>query len=102
VKSGTLTPLKRSPLKRVSAKGRAKATEWAKVCAKRLALCKGYCERCGWLAHLQGHHRLPRSQGGKNTDANCRMLCAECHSYVHANPATSYLDGWLLLRREAL
>ncbi len=44
------------------------------------------------------HHRLRRSQGGPDTYVNLLHLCdiGGCHAYVHANPAESYLRGWLL------
>jgi 5-methylcytosine-specific restriction endonuclease McrA len=90
--------LKRSPLRKRSKKGRAKAAEWAKVCAMRLELCAGRCQRCGVVAHLHGHHKLPRSQGGENTSENCAMLCSNCHEEVHNFPSLAYRTGWLLRR----
>jgi len=94
LRSGSALP--RTRLKPVSARQRVKQREWASVCAKRLKACGGRCERCDALAHLQGHHKLPRSQGGLNVDGNCAMLCADCHCEVHEFPAFAYAWGWLL------
>jgi hypothetical protein len=54
------------------------------------------CEICHErrLAHF--HHRLMRSSGGLGTLANGMGCCHLCHAQLHANPAESYANGWLL------
>jgi hypothetical protein len=42
------------------------------------------------------HHRLERSQGGKSTPQNLIHVCTGCHGKIHANPACSYAQGWLI------
>ncbi|QLG61985.1 HNH endonuclease [Halorarum salinum] len=41
------------------------------------------CVCCGEEDELQVHHIIPRSQGGKNSEENLAVLCAECHYYAH-------------------
>lgn len=42
------------------------------------------CERCGWnAARCDVHHKLPRSQGGRNTIENGAVLCPNCHRVEH-------------------
>lgn len=42
------------------------------------------CERCGWdKAPCDIHHKIPRSQGGKNTIDNGSVLCPNCHRVEH-------------------
>jgi hypothetical protein len=107
-------PLRPSPLRKVSAKQKARLAAWSIVTLNRMVRVGNKCERCGdggptlvrggksgaslRLKRLQGHHRLLKSQGGEDTDENCRVLCHECHREVHDNPAESYAAGWMLKR----
>ena len=52
------------------------------------AQCTGYRE------HL--HHRKLRSQGGEHTVENLVGVCHRCHYWLHAHPAISYANGWLV------
>ena len=91
---------KRSPMRRAPSRGRrAREAEWSKVCRERRETCGGTCEfpLCN-APGAHGHHRLPRSQGGKDTLENCLWLCAHHHDYVHLHPAESYERGWMLRR----
>lgn len=61
----------------------------------------GRCEmptlavRCPMRAtHM--HHRKMRSQGGDHSAANLLHLCGFHHDYIHAHPAESYANGWLV------
>lgn len=48
--------------------------------------CKGLCEECGKPPDWRGlapHHIKFRSQGGKDTYNNLKMLCGKCHSKAH-------------------
>lgn len=44
------------------------------------------------------HHKRPRSAGGGDEKANTIDLDGHCHRFIHANPARSYDEGWLLRR----
>ena len=63
-----------------------------------VARSRGICEICGSGVAIHRHHRLRRSQGGRNELANLLHLCRLCHDTVHAYPAVSYERGWLLRR----
>jgi hypothetical protein len=63
----------------------------------------GHCEACGgWLSSEGGvfHHRLLRSQGGRDTLANVMEIHAVCHNghtgSIHSQPARSYRLGHLV------
>lgn len=62
-----------------------KREKWSKAVRKRAA---GLCESCGRTeteagAHHHAHHVKPRHEGGKNTLANGKLLCVECHGDIH-------------------
>lgn len=52
----------------------------------------------GVAVHL--HHRLMRSQGGPDTAGNLLHVCHAGHHAIHANPARSYAEGWLIRSHE--
>ena len=54
-----------------------------------------WCFRCGQEA-AHKHHRKLRSQGGDNSPANLIRVCAECHDWIHYNPAEAYEQGYLV------
>jgi len=66
------------------------------TCGRRVA----HLERgtgFGWAIH----HRRPKSKGGTslawvNAAANGVVMCEEHHRHVHANPAESYANGFLV------
>lgn len=98
------TPLKpKSAIKRTpmvhAAKQGSKTDFPAKVKEAVRRRSGGWCEfpRCTRAA-VAFHHRLMRSQGGPGTAENCMHLCTSCHTFVHAHPAQSYEEGWLLRR----
>ena len=41
------------------------------------------CERCGAPRNLQCHHKIYRSQGGRDDVSNGEVLCERCHSQEH-------------------
>jgi len=53
------------------------------------------CRRCGAVS-VHTHHRKLRSQGGDNSPANLIRVCAECHDWIHYNPAEAYEQGYLV------
>jgi hypothetical protein len=42
------------------------------------------------------HHRKLRKQGGPDTPDNLLACCSDCHSWIHAHPAVSYVMGLLI------
>lgn len=56
-----------------------------------------WCEYpdCGRRA-TERHHKLRRSQGGTDDKGNTMDCCSIHHSEIHANPARSYENGWLI------
>jgi hypothetical protein len=54
------------------------------------------CARCGSSGQLHVHHRVRRSQGGRDDSSNLITLCSACHNWVHANPYAAREGGWLL------
>lgn len=54
------------------------------------------CEVCGAARAVLLHHKLRRSQGGSHSADNLLHLCDWCHADIHANPAVSYVRGWLI------
>jgi 5-methylcytosine-specific restriction endonuclease McrA len=42
------------------------------------------CMECGWdKGECDTHHKIPASQGGKNTILNALILCPNCHRIKH-------------------
>jgi hypothetical protein len=71
-------------------------TDEVKAAVRRRS--RGICEirhdGCtGRASHF--HHRKLRGHGD-HSEANCLHLCAVGHAEVHADPAVSYLLGWLV------
>lgn len=54
------------------------------------------CARCGSPHDLHVHHRVRRSQLGRDSWVNLITLCATCHEWVHRNPDEARNGGWLL------
>lgn len=52
------------------------------------------CERCGYVAGAEFHHRKNRSQGGGWSAANALWLCGPCHRYVTEHPDDAVTYGW--------
>lgn len=56
----------------------------------------GCCQMpgCGATRHLDGHHVIPRSDGGQSTFDNAVLLCGGCHRLMH--------EGGYRLERESI
>lgn len=94
--------MKRSPIKRKTRlrarvpqgyrmwqNAKAEVRERSKgECEVRSKVCTGRAEHC--------HHVLPRSAGGFVDTGLLLDACAACHGYLHAHPAESYQNGWLV------
>ena len=58
-------------------------------------LCEARLDKCDGEAH-HAHHKLRRSQGGKDEPDNLLALCFWCHEWIHGHPEEARLRGWLL------
>lgn len=67
----------------------------AAVYARSGGMCEApVSDRCTGQGVSLHHRKLRRH--GDHSEANLIHLCAFCHHDTHANPARSYLNGWLL------
>lgn len=58
----------------------------------------GLCEICGKVRATEVHHRLHRSQGGRDAASNLLHVCGwgnhtGCHGLAHSDPER-YAAGW--------
>lgn len=62
---------------------------------------RGVCQRCGSAGtaeHPNQVHHLRPADRRENTHVaeRLKVVCWLCHGEIHAHPAISYEDGWLL------
>lgn len=72
---------------------------WRKLRGRVYKRSRGACERCFVGIPEDGfecHHRKLRSRGGEDTVINCVALCDRCHGHIHAHPAQSTEEGWMV------
>ncbi len=92
----TMSGMKRTPLRKVSKKQRARKSAWAKVTAQRIEDVGGRCEECNRIyILLYGHHRLP-ARFKDDSYQNCVVLCWGCHRFVHEHPTWAKEQGFIL------
>ena len=61
------------------------------------AYCEAAVECDGKRRAAHGHEMRRRSQGGRDDCVhNVRLVCVECHTWIHANPAHARARGLLL------
>jgi len=92
LKRGT-SQLKRSRLKRQSAKRRGEAKTWAVQRNRALDRAKMRCQECGYASQLdthldlEVHHLCSRARGVGHVllhcEENLRVLCLTCHKDAH-------------------
>jgi 5-methylcytosine-specific restriction endonuclease McrA len=77
------------------------SVNWEKARKAALERDEGACQKCLRPAeHV--HHRVLKGMGGTSDPeinfglSNLVSLCASCHQDVHANPAKSYEEGWIV------
>jgi hypothetical protein len=106
---GPQSQLKRGkPMAKRSAKRQAAQASWNEITRRKLAIGMS-CEYCGVpflknahpLHKPEGHHRLPRSQGGLDVETNHLLVHSICNSNIHIFSRDSYEFGWLLHRHDA-
>jgi hypothetical protein len=89
--------LSRSPVKRRSEKGASGMRLYGLARALYLAAHEA-CERCSSAPAVLVHHRRGRTGLDLTDPEFFAALCDRCHRETHANPAQSYIDGWLIPR----
>jgi len=96
------TPLsRRSPLRFRSSK-RAAVMPARRALVASLLTERPWCQRYGVERSTDVHEPLTRAQGGNILDpANARAICRRCHEHIHASPAQSYAEGWLIRKGAA-
>ncbi len=57
--------------------------DWRDLCKRKIAACRGVCQRCPSSERLEVHHIIPLSRGGSNLDLNLIVLCYKCHNKRH-------------------
>lgn len=67
-----------------------------KVAERSGGRCEGRIEGVCTGAGEHVHHRKLRTRGGDNSLTNLMHLCLRCHTWAHANPATSTERGLLV------
>ena len=83
--------MKRTPLKRVSAKKAAWNRKYSLAKQARILL-RPCCARCGHRRATQGHH--PKGQVGEKI-MEFIVLCHGCHAWIHENPNSAREEGLL-------
>ena len=59
-----------------------------------------WCLRLG--GHLDPHHRLARSRGGRDDLRTCVSVHRLCHRYIHEHPAEAKARGFIVSSDEEL
>jgi 5-methylcytosine-specific restriction endonuclease McrA len=78
--------MKRTPLRKISAKKSKQIEEEVEVRKALWGRCGGVCEMCGHNGYpfgLHPHEKVFRSHGGRMSLSNSQMLCQDCHSLKH-------------------
>jgi 5-methylcytosine-specific restriction endonuclease McrA len=75
--------------------------QWAAVRKAVLLRDEGRCRRCLREAAEVHHRRLKQRGGTKDEEtlyglSNLVSVCRRCHNEIHAEPALSYEQGWLV------
>lgn len=96
-------PPKREKIRRrIRHQSKRKAAEqrvWSRIVKARIEEAGGMCllakEKICTLKATDGHHKLPRSRGGKNDRDNCFVCCNACHMWIHDHSEESRRLGVL-------
>lgn len=90
--------MKRTPLRRVSAKRLAAKPAWRHISALVQAREGSCCARCNTHAPIgygAPHHRRKRSQANDDSAFNLVWLCGTCNTgWVEDNPTEATRLGW--------
>ena len=90
--------MKRTPLRKRSRRAERYARELRQVTPALHARAGGECELASDACEgpLHRHHKKLRSQGGGNDLDSLLLVCEWHHRFIHAYPALSYENGWLV------
>lgn len=95
--------LRRSPIRKQSARHRAEQRRWLKRKAERFEEVGGACEIespvCVYFA-TDAHHSLAKSQGGNSSNCDPVIGCTPCHRYAHANRKWAESRGFIIRRSD--
>lgn len=89
----------KGPMRKVSAKQRAKRRTWAAVTAEAIAAVNGICQVAMYGCDVRAtccHHRRARSAGGKNVIENALPVCDYCHQILHLYPKWAQDRGFIV------
>ena len=88
--------MKRTPLRRVSAKRRKLLNEYSKLRADHLNRTP-VCQVCFANEATDIHHKLSLGRGGKLNDTTIFLaVCRVCHDWIHRHPKEAEQQGYLL------
>lgn len=88
--------LRKTPIRRISAKRRKEQAELRKIIPALFERCGGQCEAVRCVARAEDpHHIKPRSQGVDNSPENIIMLCRFHHRFIHDHPSWARQHGLL-------
>lgn len=86
--------MKRSPLRRVSAKRSREMREYSALRVEFLA-AHPKCQMCGTRIATDIHHKAGRTGTNYLDTATWAALCRRDHEWVHLNPRLARAQGWL-------
>lgn len=92
--------MRRSPIRLRSVKATRRADRWRVLRRDVFARDQGRCVLTGVMLdplRFEAHHRLLKSQGGRDTAVNVITLDPRAHKeFVHAFPQWAYSNGFLV------
>jgi hypothetical protein len=86
--------MKRTPIRRISAKRAREMKEYTRLRAEFMA-ARPTCERCSTRASKECHHKAKRGINYLNV-STWAALCHACHRKVHENPSWARENGLLI------
>lgn len=90
------SPMKRTAMRRKPTQRKAEGdAEFIIERDKRMVRAQGRCERCKVRAATAGHHVIRRSHHLLHNVENLRVLCLDCHEWVHTNVGEAKRLGWI-------
>jgi len=86
--------MKRTPIRRISAKRQTALQEYS---AKREVFLARLpkCEACKTKKSRDVHHMHGRLGGNYLNEKTWMSVCRTCHDYIHTHPKDSRAKGWL-------
>lgn len=85
----------RKPIRRMSAKKRRERRAFDKVVAFVTNWCQVRVPGICVTKPTDRHHRVLKSQGGKDTEENIVWCCRPCHNFLHDNRQWATEKGFI-------